>query len=53
MQNGRILLHQASQNGRKEIVEFLLDRGAEVDKEDEVKYNHAVYIPIARNIDWN
>ena len=36
IQSGRISLHQASQNGHKEVVELLLDRGADVDKADQV-----------------
>jgi ankyrin repeat protein len=38
LQNGRTLLHVASYNGNKEIVEILLDSGAVVDKGDKV-YN--------------
>ena len=36
LQNGRGLLHIASENGRKEVIELLLDEGADVDKGDNV-----------------
>ena len=36
LQNGRGLLHLASENGHKEVVELLLDEDADVDKEDNV-----------------
>lgn len=32
IQDGDTALHQASQNGHKEAVELLLDRGADVDR---------------------
>ena len=38
LQNGRKLLHLASQNSHKEIVELLLDRGVDVDEGDKVTH---------------
>ena len=38
LQNGRKLLHLASQNGHQDIVEELLDRGEDVDEGDKVTH---------------
>ena len=36
MQRGRMSLHLASQNGYKEVVNLLIDNGADVDEGDKV-----------------
>ena len=36
LQYGRGSLHEASENGHKEVVELLLEKGADVDKADKV-----------------
>ena len=39
-QEGITSLHLVSNEGHKEVIELLLDRGASKDKTDKVLYNH-------------